>query len=95
MWRSFDARPAGNIRMTKHRLAYRWSYATIHRYCHRNFLHRCNLEHFGMHGSGCGTIDNNGLYTPTPVPSDATVNVVATLQSDTSRSGSAQVNQVP
>ena len=49
----------------------------------------------GCTGTGCGTIDNNGLYTaPSLIPSDTTVNVVATLQSDTTRSGSARVNQV-
>ncbi|MBZ5613017.1 MAG: Ig-like domain-containing protein [Acidobacteriia bacterium] len=49
----------------------------------------------GCTGTSCGTIDNNGLYTaPSLIPSDTTVNVVATLQSDTTRSGSARVNQV-
>jgi len=50
----------------------------------------------GCTGSACGTIDANGLYTtPTPVPSAATVTVVATLQSDTSKTGTAKVSQVP
>src|ERR1019366_3295695 len=43
----------------------------------------------GCTGSACGTIDTNGLYTaPSLIPSAATVNVVATLQSDTSKPGS-------
>jgi len=50
----------------------------------------------GCTGSACGTIEANGLYTtPTPVPSAATVTVVATLQSDTSKTGTAKVSQVP
>ena len=48
----------------------------------------------GCTGTGCGTIDTNGLYTaPSLIPSAATVNVVATLQSDTSKTGSAMVHQ--
>jgi hypothetical protein len=50
----------------------------------------------GCTGSACGTIDANGLYTtPTPIPSAATMTVVATLQSDTSKTGTAKVSQVP
>ena len=50
----------------------------------------------GCTGTGCGTIDTNGLYTaPSLIPSATTVTVVATLQSETTKSGSARVSQVP
>ena len=49
----------------------------------------------GCTGSACGAVDATGLYTaPSLIPSPVTVNVVATLQSDTSKAGSAKVNQV-
>lgn len=49
----------------------------------------------GCTGAACGTVDTNGLYTaPSLIPSATTVTVVATLQSDTTKSGSARVNQV-
>jgi hypothetical protein len=38
----------------------------------------------GCTGSACGAVDASGLYTaPSLIPSAVTVNVVATLQSDT------------
>ena len=44
-------------------------------------------------GTGCGTITAAGMYTaPTSIPSEATVTVVATLQSDGTKSGSATVH---
>ena len=47
-------------------------------------------------GTTCGTIDTNGLYTaPSLIPNPITVSVVATLQSDSTKSGSAKVSQVP
>lgn len=50
----------------------------------------------GCTASACGTVDTNGLYTAPPlIPGAATVNVVATLQADTSKTGQAKVNQVP
>lgn len=50
----------------------------------------------GCTGTACGTIDTNGLYTaPSLIPSATNVTVVATLQSDTTKSGSARVSHVP
>jgi hypothetical protein len=50
----------------------------------------------GCTGTGCGTITSTGLYTaPSLIPSAVTVTVVATLQSDSTKSGTAAVNQVP
>jgi hypothetical protein len=50
----------------------------------------------GCTGAACGTLDTSGLYTaPSLIPSAASVTVVATLQSDTSKTGSATVNEVP
>jgi hypothetical protein len=50
----------------------------------------------GCTGSACGTIDTNGLYTaPSSIPSAATVTVVATLQPDSSKTGSAMVHLTP
>jgi len=46
----------------------------------------------GCSGSDCGGIDGSGLYTaPTSIPSAATVSVIAKLQSDSSKTGSATV----
>jgi hypothetical protein len=47
-------------------------------------------------GTGCGTIDATGLYTaPSRVPDSGTVAVKATLQSDSTKAGSATVTHVP
>ena len=49
----------------------------------------------GCTGSACGTIDANGLYTaPATAPTPGDVNIVATSQADTSRSGSLSVTVV-
>jgi len=50
----------------------------------------------GCAGTACGTISTSGLYTaPSLIPSAATVTVVATLQSDDTKSAKATVNHVP
>ena len=49
----------------------------------------------GCTGSACGTIDANGLYTaPATAPNPGDVNIVATSQADTGRSGSLTVTVV-
>ena len=49
----------------------------------------------GCTGSACGTIDANGLYTAPPTaPDPGPVNIIATSQADTSRSGSLSVTVV-
>lgn len=46
-------------------------------------------------GTGCGTIDSTGLYTaPTPIPNDGSVSIVATLQSDSTKTATAAVTHV-
>ncbi len=50
----------------------------------------------GCSVSACGSVNSSGLYTaPALIPSSTTITVVATLQSDTSKTGSATVTHVP
>jgi hypothetical protein len=50
----------------------------------------------GCTGTACGTISATGLYTaPFDIPNNATVTVVATLESDPTKSAGATVNHVP
>jgi len=49
----------------------------------------------GCNGAGCGTVDNNGLYTaPATAPSPANVVVAATSAADASKTGGASVTVV-
>ncbi|HUO59804.1 MAG TPA: hypothetical protein VMU24_03985, partial [Candidatus Acidoferrales bacterium] len=50
----------------------------------------------GCFGDNCGSVDSNGVYTaPASIPAPPTVNVIAALQSDFSKSGAAQVTIAP
>ncbi len=50
----------------------------------------------GCTGTACGTISTTGCYTaPSVIPANATVAVVATLQSDPTKSATATVKHVP